>query len=133
MEKHASQREPSGSGVAVTFLAGCLLIASGLILFIYGVSAIFSDIGRSTAVLVPVSATAWGFIHVAGGALLFLAGCNIFIGRYWARLVGVAVAGVAIIGSLISIETYPLWALILILLNGVIIWALTQHGNDVTF
>jgi hypothetical protein len=125
--------EPSGLGITFTFLAGILLIGSGLILFMYGLSTLFIDAGRSTDVPVHIGPTGWGIIRIAVGGLLFLAGCNLFVGRYWAKLVGMGVAAIALLAGIATLDAYPVWGLVLILLNIAIIWALALHSRDVTF
>jgi hypothetical protein len=117
----------------LTFLAGVLLIATGLMLAMYGFMALISDVGRSTDVAFRIGPDAWGIIHLLGGILLFIAGCNIFVGKYWARLLAIGVACLAVLGGLISIDAYPIWSIGLIVLNVGIIWALVFHGTDVNF
>jgi hypothetical protein len=125
--------EPGGLAITFTFVAGLLMIATGLILVVYGVGALFTDFGRSTDVFFRIGPKAWGVIHTIGGVVLFMAGCNLFVGRYWARVVGIAVACIVILGALASIEAYTFWALGLILLSSVIIWALAFHSTEEVF
>jgi hypothetical protein len=127
------EQEPSGWGILLTAVAGMLLIATGLILAVYGISALLGVVGRSTDVFFHIGPTAWGIFQLLGGVLLLLAGCNIFVGKYWARAVAIGVAAVVILGALISIDAYPFWAMALIVLNIAIIWALVYHGTEITF
>jgi hypothetical protein len=132
-DRAVGQQEPSGWGIMFTAVAGMLLITGGLILAAYGISALFGIAGRSTDVFFYIGPTAWGITHLLGGVLMFLAGCNIFVGKFWARAVGIAVATIFILGALISIDAYPVWAVALIVLNISIIWALVYHGTEITF
>jgi hypothetical protein len=134
MHNHAvSEREPSGWGIMFTAIAGMLLIATGLILTVYGISALVGIAGRSTDVFFHTSPTAWGIIHLLGGVLMLSAGGNIFVGKRWARAVGIGVASIVVLGALVSIDAYPVWAAGLVVLNIAIIWALAYHGTDITF
>lgn len=120
----AEERQPNGLGVMLTFLCGGLMIAMGLSLTVYGFSALLGGGGRSTDLLFHMGPKLWGAIHTVGGITLFIAGCNIFVGRYWAQMVGIGCSCLAILGGLLSIETYPVWGIGLIVLNLGIIWAL---------
>jgi hypothetical protein len=125
--------EPSGLGITFTFLAGILLIGTGLILFMYGLSTLFLDVGGSSSdVPIKIGPTTWGLIRLLVGGLLFVAGCNIFVGKFWARLVGIGVAVIALLAGLAQLDASPVWGVALIALNTAIIWALTRHGTDAT-
>lgn len=126
------EREPSGWGIMFTAIAGMLLITTGLALAVYGISALLGAVGRSTDVVFHISPTVWGITHLIGGVVMFLAGCNLFIGKFWARATAIVVASIVILGALVSIDAYPVWAVGLIVLNLAIIWALVYHGTEIT-
>jgi hypothetical protein len=128
----AREQEPSGWGILLTAVAGMLLITAGLALSMYGISALSGIAGRSTDVFFHIGPTAWGIAHLLGGVLMFLAGCNLFVGKLWARAVAIGVGTIVILGALISIDAYPVWALALIVLNIAIIWGLIYHGAEIT-
>ena len=125
-----ANREPSAAGAAVTFIAAIVMIATGMILCMYGIAGLFSDMGKSTSVPFHIGPDGWSVIYLVGGVTIFLAGCNIFVGKFWARMVGITIATVTLIVSLTHLETYPVWSLGMIVLNLAILWALVVHGND---
>jgi len=129
----AHEHEPSGLGITFTFIAGCLLVATGLIVFVYGFFGLFQTVGRSTDVLFYIGPKEWAVIRVIGGIFLFAAGCNIFVGKYWARVVGIAIGLLAIIAGLVTMDAHPVWGLGLVVFNAFIVWALTFHGKDLSF
>ena len=51
--------------------------------------------------------------------------------RVWARAVGVVVAVLSALLNLGFLAAYPVWALIMITLDVVVIMALTVHGSDI--
>jgi hypothetical protein len=51
-------------------------------------------------------------------------------GNILARTVGVLVAAGSLIGNFLFIPVYPVWALTVILLDVLVIWALTVHGRE---
>jgi hypothetical protein len=119
-------------GLAFGFLAASLLIATGLIASIYGLSELmFGGLGRDTDTLIHVSSKAWALVHVVAGLGLFAAGCNIFAGRFWARMTGMAVAFAVLVAGLLSFEEGPVFSIFLVVVNTLILWALWFHWRDV--
>jgi hypothetical protein len=68
--------------------------------------------------------TSWGWIHLVLGALAMVVSVGILQSRTWARITGVAVAGLVIIANFLSLPYHPLWSVIMIALSGFVIWAL---------
>jgi hypothetical protein len=120
----------SYSGIFLTFFTAGLLAVTGLILLVYGFFGLLSDAGRSTEEPFHISADIWSVLQLMAGPLMLLAGINIFLGRAWARAFGIGVAGLVLLGSLLSLDTYPFFALCFIAMNVAIIWALAKHGAD---
>jgi hypothetical protein len=99
-----------------------------------GLVALFQEeyfLVAESGLLVNVSFTTWGWIHVIGGVVVLVAGLCVFGGQVWARAVGVVVCLVSAVTSLAFLSAYPLWSVIMIGLDVVIIWALTVHGSDI--
>jgi hypothetical protein len=130
--QNASSREDHPSGLALTFgfIAAALLIVTGMILFIYGFSAMLADVGRSTDVGIHIGPKLWGIIHIFGGVFLCIAGGNLFLGRPWARVVGIVMAILVVLGAAISADAYTFWAIPFVIFNLAIIWALWRHGDE---
>ena len=75
--------------------------------------------------------TQWGWIHLIIGLTLIAAGAGIFKGHMLGRIVGVAAAGLSIVGNFMWMPYYPVWAIIAIFMGVAVIWALTVHGRDI--
>jgi hypothetical protein len=75
--------------------------------------------------------TAWGWIHLIGGVIVFLAGVALLSGQVWARSVGVILAVVSMLVNFAWLPWSPVWAIIMITINAFVIWALTVHGRDI--
>ncbi|MCG5213807.1 hypothetical protein MBA17_11120 [Streptosporangium sp. KLBMP 9127] len=71
--------------------------------------------------------SAWGWVHLALGILIFLAGLAVFSGQAWARAVGVVLVGLSAIANFMFLPYYPIWSLLIILLDVLVIWALTTY------
>jgi hypothetical protein len=115
----------------ITFAGVMLLIGGSLNLF-YGIVAAVNDewvvFTNRSAVYLDVSE--WGWVHIILGAVVFLSGIGVFSGNILARIVGVAVASISLLVNFFFIPVYPLWALIVITIDVLIIWALTAHGSE---
>ncbi|HKY67641.1 MAG TPA: hypothetical protein VJM49_14770, partial [Acidimicrobiales bacterium] len=108
-----------------------MVIAGALNLF-YGIIAAVNDEWvvwtNRTAVYLDVSE--WGWVHIILGAIVLLSGIGVFSGNILARTVGVIVASISLIANFFFIPVYPLWAITVIVLDLLVIWALTAHGRE---
>jgi hypothetical protein len=75
--------------------------------------------------------SAWGWIHLLVGVVVFLAGFGLFAGAVWARTIGVILAVVSAITNFAWLPYQPVWSTLIIILNIAVIWALTVHGRDI--
>jgi len=73
--------------------------------------------------------TTWGWLHILGGIIVTLAGFWLLVGDAYARAVAVVVALLSAIGNFISIPYYPVWSIVLIALDFLIIWSVTTYGR----
>jgi hypothetical protein len=132
-EAGAARTAPGEPGVGAGWVmfAALMLIIGGILGAIQGLSAIIKS-GFYTIppnYFISVNAKGWGWTHLILGAVVVLAGLSLFRGAMWARVVGVVVAGLSLIGNFAFIPVYPLWALLIIALDVLVIWALTAHGR----
>ncbi len=128
-----SYDEPTGWVGWIGFASVMMLIGGSLNAF-YGLVAVLNDdwVGWNTetsrAVFIDLSG--WGWAHIIVGAVLFLAGLGVLTGNILARTVGVIVAGISMIVNFFFIPVYPIWALTIITIDVLVIWALTAHGRE---
>ena len=74
--------------------------------------------------------TAWGVLHVILGIVIAGAGYALFAGHMWARVVGVLIAMGSAVANLAFLAAYPFWSAVMILLDVLVIWAITVHGSE---
>nr|WP_287390206.1 hypothetical protein [Candidatus Microthrix sp.] len=114
------------------YFAGTMLLIGGTLSIIYGFVALFNDnwvvFGNTNAVFLDL--TGWGWVHVIIGALIVLSGFGVFTGNVLARTVGVIVAAVSMIANFLWLPVYPFWAIIIIVIDALVIWALMVHGGE---
>ncbi len=122
----------SGAAVGYIMFASFILIMIGIFHAIDGLAAIINDTFYSQVgdYVFKFDATAWGWIHLIGGIIVLIAGFSLYGGAIWARTVGVIVALISAIASFASLPYYPVWSILIILLDICVIWALTIHGRD---
>lgn len=77
--------------------------------------------------LIVFDTTTWGWIMLFWGIALFLTGLALWGGSGFARWVAVLLAAGNVIGQLgwVGNSSYPLWALVIVGLNVMVIFALT--------
>lgn len=83
----------------------------------------------STNYLYSFDVTSWGWIHLIVGIVVLAAGFAVFTGRVWARAVGIVLATISAFVNFLYVPYYPVWSLVLIALDVLVIWALVVHGR----
>jgi hypothetical protein len=123
----------SSGWVGWVVFAGVVMITLGAFHIIDGLVALFEKgfySVNSSHLVVHVNYSAWGGAHLALGALFILVGFGVLVGQTWARVVGIALAVISAIINLAFLAAYPVWGVILIALDIVIIYALAMHGGE---
>lgn len=80
--------------------------------------------------LLAFSYTGWGWTHLIMGILVIAAGVGVLSGKTWAIFVGVFLAVLSALANITFFSAYPLWAIIAITVDVMIIYALTMHGSE---
>lgn len=127
----AARTEPTGWVGWVAF-GGFMMAIAGALQAIYGLVAIFNDqwVVWNNSSHLYVDLTKWGWFHLAWGAVVLLAGIGLFSGKMLARVVAVFVAGLSIVANFVFIPAYPVWALTVIALDVIVIYAIVAHGRE---
>ena len=125
---------PSGWAIGGVTFASTIMILVGIFQAFAGLAAIIEDqfyvLTQNYAFDLDV--TAWGWIHLILGIVVALAGLGIFSGATWARVVGITLALLSAVANFFFIPVYPIWAILIIALDVVIIWALASIGGGDT-
>ena len=133
------QRQAPTGGDQVTGWAGwvafgaIMMIVVGGFQAVMGLTALFKDsyylVPRSDLV-VSVSYTTWGWVHLLLGLVAFGAGFGLLRGQMWARILGVAVALASLLVNLVFVPAFPLWALSVMTVDILVIYAIVAHGKE---
>ena len=126
-------RGRSGVAVGFTYFAAVLMMLSGAFEILQGLSAIIRKhlYVVNSDYIYKINVTGWGWIHLILGVIVLLAGIALLGGALWARIIGIAMAVLIAVANFLWLPYYPVWAIVIIALNVVIIWALAAHGRDV--
>lgn len=124
----------SNSWTGWIYFAGFLMIIRGLLEGVFGLVALLKDtyfvVGKES--LVVFDYTTWGWLHLLAGLFILWAGMALINGSRWARLVAIFLAGISVIGNLLFINAYPFWSIFAVVVDLIIIYALTVHGDEVS-
>jgi hypothetical protein len=112
--------------------AGVMMIISGALNALYGLIAAVNDewVVWTNRASLYIDISQWGWIHMILGVVMVLSGIGVFSGNVLARTVGVIAASLSLIANFFFIPAYPLWALAVVTIDVLIIWALTAHGSE---
>jgi hypothetical protein len=121
---------PATPGQGWAAFAGCLILVLGVFNVIYGIVGIVDDDYFVEDGLLFGDLTMWGWILLIIGVIQILVALGIFAGNALAAIIGIAGAMLNAIGHLLAIEAYPLWSIIIIVIDGLVIYALTVYGTS---
>ena len=109
-----------------TVLAGTLMILSGMWSFFVGVTAVLKQsffIAQSNYIF-QFSVHGWGWIHMALGVVVFIAGACVLLGQTWAKALGIFLAVCSGLSYFLFLPYYPIWSIVMIAVDVFVIVAL---------
>jgi hypothetical protein len=118
---------PWAHGIAV--FAGVVMIVGGALQALEGLSGIVHDkyLVVAPSTIYAFDLTVWGVIHLLVGLALLVIGIALLRGQTWARVAGMIVAVVSAILNFAWLPYSPLWAIMVIAVDILIIWALAAY------
>jgi hypothetical protein len=124
---------PSSAWAGWITFAAVTLTLIGTLNLIQGFIALFDDgffvVAREEDLLL-VNFTAWGAIMLGWGLLLIAAGLAVVAGRDWARWFAIFAVFVNVIAQIGFLSAYPIWSAIMILLDVLVLFALTARWSE---
>jgi hypothetical protein len=74
--------------------------------------------------------TAWGWIDLILGVIIVMAGFSLLYGALWGRIVAILLASLSLLANMAILNAYPLWSALMIIVDILVIYALTVHGGE---
>ncbi|MGO4301176.1 DUF7144 family membrane protein [Leifsonia sp. RAF41] len=116
------------------YFAGIVLLIGAAIDIIYGLMAI---IGPNTAYFVGAqggvasfNVAGWGWWSLIIGLAMVVLAFFLLTGRTWARILVTIVVAINAVSHVLSLPAQPWWAIIMIALDVLVIYAVTVHGRE---
>jgi hypothetical protein len=118
---------PWAHGIAV--FAGVAMIIGGAFEALEGLAGIVHDkyLVVAPSTIYAFDLTVWGVIHLLVGLALLVIGVSLLRGQTWARVAGIVVAVISAIVNFAFLPHSPWWAILIIAVDVLIIWALTTY------
>ena len=130
----AAQNNTPTGWVGWGYFASFMMMMLGVFEGIAGLAAIFKDdfyVVTQNHLLVFNYRT-WGWISLILGIVVFMAGLELLRGAMWARVLAVFLAGLSLIGNMAFVDAYPIWSITMMIIDVLIIYALTVHGGELS-
>jgi hypothetical protein len=133
----AAAPRPSGGSSAWVRFGGILMVVVGVFAVIEGLLALFlptTYVTTNQAVL-ALTFTGWGWLHIVLGLLVLGVGAALLREDVpgWARMTAIVLVVLNLIVQFAWLPAYPIWSILMIVLDVVIIGALVAIGDRATW
>jgi hypothetical protein len=125
-----AKRAAGEAGSGWVAFAGAYLFVAGMMNLIWGIVALSNKSAFTESGLVWSTLNTWGWIAIVTGTLQILAGLMVLARRFAGQWLGGVLAVVGIFVSFFSAGAYPIWSVMALVANGLVLWAVTAHGDE---
>ncbi|WP_238422854.1 hypothetical protein [Gordonia sp. 'Campus'] len=134
-DQQANRSAKQGFALGISIVAAALLFVAGLVSVFQGISAIANDdlfvVGREY--VFQFDLTTWGWIHLILGVVALLIAGGLAVGADWARISAIVIASLSIIAQFLWLPYYPAWAILIIVLDLIVIWAVSTWNPNTAY
>lgn len=126
---------PRTGWVGWIYFGGMVLLATGIVHIINGLIVLTRSTVTAPATagtLLPVSLAGLGLGLLVAGIVLAAAGMGLFTGRAWARILGMILAVLSVLGNIGIFTAFPVWSTVVIVLDVLVLYALSKHWREIT-
>ena len=111
--------------------AAAMLVMIGAFNVLEGIFALIWDerLVVTPARLIVFDVTGWGWTLLVSGAIFMITGCGLLAAQTWARVTGVIVVILHALVQIAWLSAYPVWSLLMITLDVVVLFALTARWS----
>ncbi len=129
-ERAAAKSQPRRVGHGWVTFAGTYLLITGMLNLIWGITAHAQKSYFVEEGLVWSNLAVWGSFAIVIALCQLVVGALIFARKVAGMLMALVVAMAGIFVNFLSIGAYPVWSAVAIAANGLVLWAVTVHGED---
>ena len=134
-QQYEAPTQPSEGPSGWVLFAGVIMLVDGILDACWGLAALLNDevvtVGGHGVVVWDF--TAWGWAHLIGGTLIAITGIGLLAMRGWARWLGVLFVSINVILQFGVFTAFPLWAMLIIALDVIVIYQLTVRWEPARF
>jgi len=120
--------EYSSSGGWATFVAAYLTIV-GVLNVIWGIVALSNKSYFINGGLVWSELNTWGWVAIVIGAIQIIGALLVAARRAGGAVIAGTLAFFGIMLNFLSIGAYPVWSAVMLVVDALIIWAVTVHSD----
>lgn len=128
-----ARRGPSGAWTGWVHFGGVMMAVVGVFAVIEGFLALFlpTTYLTSNEVVLTITFAGWGWLHIILGALVLIVGLSLLREDVpaWARGTAIVLVALNTIVQLAWLPAYPIWSILMIVLDVLIIGALVATGD----
>jgi hypothetical protein len=109
--------------------AGVFLFIAGMMSLLWGIVALANKSFYIQGGLVWEHLNTWGWVTIIAGVIQCLTGGLVLARKGAGQWLTVVVVVVAIFVNFLSLGAYPIWSILAIAANALVLWAVTAHGD----
>ena len=109
--------------------AGVYLLVAGVMNGIWGLAALTDREILLEGKLAWSTLTAWGWASVGVAAVQLSAGALVLAHKVVGRALAIAVALAGLFVNFLAVGAYPVWSILALIANGLVLWAVTVYGD----
>ena len=114
------------------YFASVMMFLAGLLHAVEGLVALFKEnfFVVTPNALIAFNYTTWGWINIVLAIVLLTAAASVLAGGLWGRAVGVIAAVLSIVASMAFLSEYPIWSILVIVVDVLVIHALVVRAEE---
>lgn len=132
MANYPQERTVTG-WVGWIMFAAYFMIIGGVFDVLQGLAALIRDQSYFVVAengLLTFNFTSWGWIHLLFGVAMILVGVLLLRGSTFARIIAILLVGLNMIAQFAWLAAYPVWGIIALVIDALILYALLVHGSE---
>jgi hypothetical protein len=113
--------------------SGSIMVIAAVVNLLYAITLLVNEdwVVLTPSALVRFDLTTVGVTYLIFAVFQFFVAMGVFHGDLWARILGIVGASLSIVAQMAFMAVYPSWSWLVIIIDGLIIYGLGVHGDEV--